>query len=100
MIFGKWNWPGRLVIRIIKYYQVVKLKELWGHGHRGTFNFKAAVSLLIKMLEVALEGLVVVVNRVTCSVLVLDSTLYMHACHPRGALPAPGLAGWPVGRGE
>jgi len=25
---------------------------LWGHGHRGTFNFKAAVSLLIKMLEV------------------------------------------------
>jgi hypothetical protein len=44
-------WEGRLEIRIIKYYQVVKLKELWGHGHRGTFNFKAAVSLLIKMLE-------------------------------------------------
>jgi len=28
------------------------------------------------------------------------STLYVHACHPRGALPAPGLAGCPVGRGE
>jgi hypothetical protein len=24
----------------------------------------------------------------------------VHACHPRGALPAPGLAGYPVGRGE
>jgi hypothetical protein len=23
-----------------------------------------------------------------------------HVCHPRGALPAPGLAGCPVGRGE
>jgi hypothetical protein len=27
-------------------------------------------------------------------------TLYVHACHPRGTLPAPGLAGYPVGRGE
>jgi len=25
---------------------------------------------------------------------------YVHACHPRGALPAPGLAGCPAGRGE
>jgi len=24
----------------------------------------------------------------------------VHACHPRGALPAPGLAGCPVGRGN
>jgi hypothetical protein len=24
----------------------------------------------------------------------------VHACHPRGALPAPGLAGCPVGREE
>jgi hypothetical protein len=24
----------------------------------------------------------------------------VHAGHPRGALPAPGLAGGPVGRGE
>jgi hypothetical protein len=24
----------------------------------------------------------------------------VHACHPRGALLAPGLAGCPVGRGE
>jgi hypothetical protein len=24
----------------------------------------------------------------------------VHACHPRGALPAPGLAGCPVSRGE
>jgi len=48
----------------------------------------------------ALEGLAAVVNRVTCSTLVLGSTLYVYACHPRGALPAPGLAGCPVGRGE
>jgi hypothetical protein len=48
----------------------------------------------------ALEGLVVVVNCVTCSVLVPGSTLYVYACHPRGALPAPELAGCPVGRGE
>jgi hypothetical protein len=46
-------WEVRLEIKIIKYYKVVKLKELWGHGYRGTtFNFKAAVSILIKMLEV------------------------------------------------
>jgi len=49
---------------------------------------------------VALEGLAAVVNRVTCSAPVPGSTIYVHACHPRGALPAPGLAGCPVGRGE
>jgi hypothetical protein len=48
----------------------------------------------------ALEGLAAVVNRVTCSAPVPGSTLYVHACHPRSALPAPGLAGCPVGRGE
>jgi hypothetical protein len=47
-----------------------------------------------------LKYLAVVVNRVTCSVPVPGSTLYVHACHPCGALPAPGLAGCPVGRGE
>jgi len=41
-----------------------------------------------------------VVNRVTCSAPVPGSTLYVHACHPRGALPAPGLAGCSVGHGE
>jgi hypothetical protein len=51
-------------------------------------------------LLAALEGLAAVVNRVTCSAPVPGSTLYVHACHPRGALPAPGLAGCPVGRGE
>jgi hypothetical protein len=50
--------------------------------------------------KIALEGLAAVVNRVTCSAPVPSSTLYVHACHPRGALPAPGLAGCPVGRGE
>jgi len=49
---------------------------------------------------IALEGLVAVVNCVTCSVPVPGSTFYVHACHPRGALPAPGLAGCPVDRGE
>jgi hypothetical protein len=29
-----------------------------------------------------------VVNRVTCSIPVPSSILYVHACHPRGALPA------------
>jgi len=53
-----------------------------------------------KKMLLALEGLAAVVNRVTCSAPVPDSTLYVHACHPRGALPAPGLAGCPVGRGE
>jgi len=55
---------------------------------------------MIKMIIIALEGLAAVVNRVTCSAPVPDSTLYVHACHPRGALPAPGLAGCPVGRGD
>jgi len=40
-------------------------------------------------IEIALEGLAAVVNRVTCSAPVPGSTLYVHACHPRGALPAP-----------
>jgi len=48
----------------------------------------------------ALEGLAAVVNRVTCSAPVPGSTLYVHACHPCGALPAPGLAGCSVGHGE
>jgi hypothetical protein len=52
------------------------------------------------MTHVALEGLAAVVNRVTCSVPVPGSTLYVHACHPRGALSPPGLAGCPVGREE
>jgi hypothetical protein len=46
------------------------------------------------------KGVAVVVNRVTCSAPVPGSTFYVHVCHPRSALPAPGLAGCPVGRGE
>jgi hypothetical protein len=46
------------------------------------------------------DTIAAVVNRMTCSAPVPGSTLYVHACHPRGALPAPGLAGCPVGRGE
>jgi len=30
----------------------------------------------------------------------LGLILYVHVCHPRDALPTPGLAGCPVGRGE
>jgi hypothetical protein len=48
----------------------------------------------------ALEGLIAVVHRGLVPPLLPGSTLYVHACHPRGALPAPGLAGCPVGRGE
>jgi hypothetical protein len=62
--------------------------------------FSMAQPVYLKKNEQALEGLAVVVNRVTCSAPVPGSTFYVHACHPRGALPAPGLAGCPVGRGE
>jgi len=48
----------------------------------------------------AYEGLTVVVHRGLVPPSLPGSTLYVHACHPRGALPAPGLAGCPVGRGE
>jgi len=49
---------------------------------------------------VVLEDPTAMINRVTCSVLVPGSIFYVHACHPRGALPAPGLAGCPVSREE
>jgi len=48
----------------------------------------------------ALEGLTAVVYRGLVPPPLPGSTLYVHACHPRGALPAPGLAGCPVGHGE
>ena len=46
------------------------------------------------------EGLTAVVYRGLAPLPLPGSTLYVHVCHPRGALPAPGLAGCPVGRGE
>jgi hypothetical protein len=64
------------------------------------FKSLMKLSMNLKFPMIALEGLAAVVNRVTCSASVPGSTLYVHACHPRGALPAPGLAGCPVGRGE
>jgi len=48
----------------------------------------------------ALEGLTAVIYCGLVSPFFPGSTLYVHACHPRGALSAPGLAGCPVGRGE
>jgi len=45
-------------------------------------------------------GLAAEIISVTCSVLFLGSTFYVHVYHPRSALPAPGLAGCPVGREE
>ena len=48
----------------------------------------------------ALEGLTAVVYRGFVPPPLPGSTLYVHACHPRGALPAPELAGCPVSRGE
>jgi hypothetical protein len=48
----------------------------------------------------AREGLTAVVHRGLVPPPLPGSTLSVHACHPRGALPAPGLAGCPVGRGE
>jgi hypothetical protein len=41
----------------------------------------------------ALEGLAAVVHRGLVPPLLPGSILYVHVCHPRGALPAPGLAG-------
>jgi len=58
------------------------------------------IIIIIIIIIIALEGLAAVVNRVTCSAPVSGSTLYVHACHPRGALPAPGLAGCSVDHGE
>jgi len=55
---------------------------------------------VLKVIKRALEGLAAVV---TCGLVPLPlpgSIFYVHACHPRGVLPAPGLAGCPVGRGE
>jgi hypothetical protein len=46
------------------------------------------VSVHTDSTNIALEGLAAVVNRVTCSAPVPGSTLYVHPCHPRGALPA------------
>jgi len=46
------------------------------------------------------EGLIAVVYYGLVPPFLPGSTLYVHACHPRGALPAPELAGCPVGCGE
>ena len=48
----------------------------------------------------ALKGLTAVVHRGLIPPPLSGSTLYVHACHPRGVLPVPGLAGCPVSRGE
>jgi len=48
----------------------------------------------------ALEGLTAVVHRGLVPPPLPGSILYVHACHPRSALPAPGLAGCPVDHGE
>jgi len=57
-------------------------------------------TFIIRIPINATEGIAIVVNHIICSVFVLGLIFYVHACHPRGALPAPGLAGCPVGRGE
>jgi len=46
------------------------------------------------------EGLTAVVHHGFVPSSFPSSTLYVHACHPHGALPASGLAGCPVGRGK
>jgi len=65
-----------------------------------TVNLSDALESFPFIIIIVLEGLAAVVNRVTCFAPIPGSTLYVHACHPRGTLPAPGLAGCPVGRGE
>jgi len=46
------------------------------------------------------KSIAAVVTRGLVPLFLPGSILYVHACHPRGTLPAPGLAGCPVGRGE
>ena len=55
-------------------------------------NYKAKRNKIKNIVPAALDGLAAVVNRVTCFAHVPGSILYVHACHPRGVLPAPGLA--------
>jgi len=53
-----------------------------------------------KRKEIALESLVAVVNRVTCSVPISSSTLYVHPVTPAVLYLLTGLTGCSVGRGE
>jgi len=55
---------------------------------------------VLKVIKRALEGLAAVVTCGLVPLLLPGSIFYVHACHPRGALPAPGLTGCLVGRGE
>jgi len=68
---------------------------LW---HQNLLNNTLSTNII--KINHALEGLAAVVTRGLVPPLLPGSILYVHACHPRGALPAPGLAGCPVGRGE
>jgi hypothetical protein len=78
---------------------IKKLKKINFLKHDPTTHLRITQQSNNKSV-IVLEGLAAVVNCVTCFVPVPGSTLYVHACHPRGALPAPGLAGCPVDRGE
>jgi hypothetical protein len=51
-------------------------------------------------VSLAREGLIAVIYYGLVSSFLPGSTLYIYACHPRGVLPVPGLAGCPVNRGE
>lgn len=55
---------------------------------------------LSSRMYLVFEGLTVMIHCGLVSFLLPGSTLYMHVCHPRGALLAPGLAGCLVGRGK
>jgi len=73
--------------------------------HFSKGHFRSLIILSLSPIQAnshqtALEGLAAVV---TCGLVPLSlpgSIFYVHACHPCGALPASGLAGCPVGRGE
>jgi len=86
--------------KVTLYIYILKNKIGRGPLARVAKAYMQTSTSRIKKKKEALEGLAAVVNRVTCSVPVSGSTLYVHVCHPRGALPAPGLAGCPVSRGE
>jgi len=87
-------------LELLKVYMVLNFRARGiSQGVHKVVQTPPILIIIIKKKK-ALEGLAAVVNRVTCSAPVPGSTLYVHACHPRGALPAPGLAGCPVGREE
>jgi len=94
--------PTKLISLIIQ----IKLFHLWTVDNGACSSVALAGFALPKCpgsssrVYSVLEGLAAVVHHGLVPSPLPGSTLYVYVCHPCGALPAPGLAGCPVGRGE